>query len=291
VTDLASIAGALYALDLDAFTAERNARAAAVRGDDRALADSILALPKPSAAAWLVNQLVRTEPAIIGAALALGPGLRAAQSALDRDALRELGRERRLALGEVAEAARRVAGDRGRVASASIVDDVEQTVLAGIVDIDAAAAVRSGRLVHTLITIGAEPVDLGGAVAAPGEELADRGAAARPRRRQPETVAPDAAIARRAEVTAAERSATAARNELADADSELAAAADRHEHLVAQRDIAFAEYERLEHEVGAAERQRREAIRERDRAHRRVDGAERVLARAIDRLGQLDGTS
>jgi hypothetical protein len=288
VTDLASIAGDLYALDLDAFTAERNARAAAVRADDRQLADAVTALPKPSAAAWLVNQLVRTEPAVVTAALILGPALRAAQAALDREALRELGRERRQALGDVVEAARSVAGERGRPASSAVLDDLEQTVLAGTADEDAAAAVRSGRLVKTLITIGGEPVDLRGAVAAPGEELAERGAAARPRApRSPETAAPDHAVVARADVTTAEHSATAARNELAAADAELAAAADRHEQLVGERDHALAEYERLEKEVGAAERQRREAIRERDRAHRRVDGAERVLGRAVERLTQL----
>lgn len=294
MTDLASIAGDLYALDLDAFTAERNARAAAVRADatsddTRELAQAIAALPKPSAAAWLVNQLVRAEPETLSAALALGPALRTAQTALDRDALRELGRERREALGEVVAAARRVGTDRGRPVSAAIADDVEQTVLAAIADPDAENAVRSGRLVRTLITIGGEPVDLSGAVAAPGEELSQRGAAARPRASRPrETVGPSLAEKARAEKTAAEHSATAARNELTVADAELAAAADRHEQLVGERDDALAEYERLEKEVGAAERQRREAIRERDRAHRRVEGAERVLARADERLAQLE---
>jgi len=284
VTDLASIAGELYGLDLDAFTAQRNARAAALRSEDRELADAVAALPKPSASAWLVDQLVRAEPDIVSAALALGPDLRAAQATFDRDALRELGRERREALSAALDAARRVAADRGRPVSSTIADDVEQTLLAATADEDAAAAVRSGRLVRTLLTVGGEPVDLSGAVAAPGEELAERGAAARPRRREPAPAAPDRTAAARAEVRAAELSATAARDELAAADAELAAVVDRHEQLTAERDDALAEYERLEREVGAAERQRREAIRERDRANRRVEGAARVLARATERL-------
>jgi hypothetical protein len=294
VTDLASIAGDLYALDLDAFTAERNARAAAARADaavadGRELATAIAALPKPSAAAWLVNQLVRAEPEVLSAALALGPALRAAQEALDRDALRELGRQRRDALGDVVDAARRIGADRGRPVSAALADDVEQTVLAAIADADAAIAVRSGRLVRALITIGGEPVDLSGAVAAPGEELGDTGAAALPRAsRRPEPTGPGPAEKARAEKSAAEHAVTAARKELRVADTELAAAADRHEQLVGERDDALAEYERLEKEVGAAERQRREAIRERDRAHRRVEGTERVLARADERLAQLE---
>ena len=287
VTDLAGIAGELYALDLDAFTAERNARAKALRDDDRDLADSVAALPKPSASAWLVDQLVRAEPDVVAEALALGPALRAAQASFDREALRSLGAERRSALSDVADAVRRVAADRGRPVSAAIADDVEQTVLAGMLDEDAAAAVRSGRLVRSLQSIGGEPVDLDGAVAAPGEELAERGAAARPRRAVPAPKGPDRAAAVRAEIAAAEREATAARAGLRDADDALTAAVDRHEELTAERDDALAEYERLEREVGDAERARREAIRERDRANRRAEGAERVVARAQAKLDGL----
>jgi len=287
VTDLAGIAGELYALDLDAFTAERNARAKALRDGDRELADAVAALPKPSASAWLVDQLVRAEPDVVAEALALGPALRAAQASFDREALRSLGADRRAALSDVADAARRVAADRGRPVSASIADDLEQTVLAGMLDEDAAAAVRSGRLVRSLQSIGGEPVDLDGAVAAPGEELAERGAAARPRRAVPAPQGPDRAAAARAEIAAAERQATAARAGLQDADDALTAAVDRHEELTAERDDALAEYERLEREVGDAERARREAIRERDRANRRAEGAERVVARAQSKLDEL----
>lgn len=287
VTDLASIAGELYALDLDAFTAERNARAKALRDANRELADAVAALPKPSASAWLVDQLVRAEPDAVAQALGLGPALRAAQASFDREALRSLGAQRREALSDVVDAARRVAADRGRPVSASIADDVEQTVLAGMLDEDAASAVRSGRLVRALQSIGGEPVDLDGAVAAPGEELAERGAAARPRRAAPAPKGPDRAAAARAEVAAAEREATAARAGLQDADEALTAAVDRHEQLTAERDDALAEYERLEKAVGDAERARREAIRERDRANRRAEGAARVVDRAQARLDEL----
>lgn len=283
MTDLATIAGELYALDLDAFTAERNARAKALRADDRELADEVAALPKPSASAWLVDQLVRAEPDVVASALALGPELRAAQQSFDRDALRALGAQRRELLSEVADAARRVSADRGRPLSSSIADDVEQTILAGMLDQDAAAAVRSGRLVRALQSIGGDPVDLDGAVAAPGEELAERGAAARPRRAAPASRGVDRAAAAKAELAAAEREAAKAREAAADADEALAAAVDRHEELTAERDDALAEYERLERAVGDAERARREAIREKDRAIRRAEGAERVVARAREK--------
>lgn len=279
-----SAAGALYALDLGDFIAERKRLAAGLSDPDRAL---VAALPKPSAAAWLVNQIVRAEPDAVAAALELGVELRAAQSALDRDALRELTARRRDALRELADAARRVSADRGRPLSSAIADDVEQTFVAGIADEAAAAAVRSGRLVRVLQSIGGDPVDLEGAVAAPGEELPPgrgggaRGAAASTR--------PDPRVQARSDVESARAQADAARAGVDSADEELAAAAARHAELVEERDRALAEAERLEREVADAERRRREAIRSRDRAGRLLEGAERVAKRAEARLEALEG--
>jgi hypothetical protein len=287
MADLSEIAGELYALDLDSFTAERNRQAKELRAHEPELADAVAALPKPSAAAWLVDQLVRAEPDAVAAALALGGPLRAAQASFDRDALRELGAARREALSDLADAAHRVSAARGRPLSSSIADEVEQTLLAGIADEAAGAAVRSGRLVRALLTVGGEEVDLDGAVAAPGEELAERAATARParaRRAAASAPPPERASGARAELEEARTQAAEARDALAAADAGLTAAVEAHEDLVADRDDALAEYERLERAVGDAERQRREAIRERDRANRRMEGADRVVARAEARL-------
>ncbi|MGN6502976.1 MAG: hypothetical protein ACTHKX_08765 [Pseudolysinimonas sp.] len=302
-----SAASDLYALDLGAFTAERKRLAAGLTGDDRAL---IAGLPKPSAAAWLVNQLVRAEPDAVAAALELGVELRAAQSALDRDALRELTARRRDALRDLADAARRVSADRGRPLSSAIADDVEQTFVAGIADEAAGAAVRSGRLVRALQSIGGEPVDLEGAVAAPGEELPAGAAAGRGRgaagsggvhaggsrgsdgggaRGATGSARPDPRVQARSDVAAAHAQADAARAGVDSADEELAAAAARHAELVEERDRLLAEAERLEREVADAERRRREAFRIRDRAGRQLEGAQRVVQRAEARLEALDG--
>jgi len=279
VTDLATIAGELYALDLDAFTASRNARAKELRGDDRELADAVAALPKPSAAAWLVNQLVRSRAEPVAAALALGDEFRRAQAAFDRDALRELGRDRREALVGVADAARELAAERSRPFSAALGDEVEQTVMAGIADAEAADAVRSGRLVRVLQTVGGELVDLSGAVAAPGEELAARAGTARPRPKAAPPASETREDRRRQELAQARTDVEEARTAADAAAAALDDAVTGHEQIAAERDDALAEYERLESEVGAAERQRREAIREHDRARRRLEGSERVLAR------------
>lgn len=307
-----SAAGELYALDLADFIAQRKRLAAALTGESRAV---VAALPKPSAAAWLVNQVVRAEPDAVVAALDLGDELRAAQSAFDRDALRELTARRRDALRELAEAARRVSAERGRPLSSAIADDVEQTFVAGIADEAAGAAVRSGRLVRALQSIGGDPVDLEGAVAAPGEELragsaagrgsgaagggagagasgSARGAGAGARGAGAPGAAssprPDPRVQARSDLEAARARADAARAEVESADEELAAAAAQHAAVVEERDRALAEAERLEREVADAERRRREAIRSRDRAGRQHEGAQRVVGRAEARLEALE---
>ena len=276
------VAAELYGLDLSAFTAERNARAAA-SGADRA---AIAAYPKPSAAAWLVNQVVRSAPDAVAAAFALGPELRAAQASFDREALRELGTRRRAALADLAESARRVSVDRGRPLSSGIADEVEQTFLAGIVDAAAADAVQTGCLIRALHTIGGEPVDLDGAVAAHGTGFAGDAAAHRARGKAAPASGPDRAAKARAEVALAQTQAAAAREARDAVDDELRAAVDHHERLGAARDAAMAEADRLEREVGEAERRRRESIRNLDRANRRLEAAERVLARAEATAGQ-----
>jgi hypothetical protein len=275
---VSDVAGELYGLDLASFTAERNRVAATLSGAEKAM---VLALPKPSAAAWLVNQIVRAEPDAVADAIALGPDLRAAQSSFDRDALRELGAQRRDALRELALAARRVSAARGRPLSSAIADDVEQTFVAAIADEAAGEAVRSGRLVRALQSVGGEPVDLDGAVGAPGSVVG-------PGKRRPAAPAPDRGEKARADLEAARAQEEVARSELDAADEELDAAAARHGELLTARDAALAEAERLEGELADAERRRREAIRLRDRANRQFEGAQRVVQRAEAKLEGLN---
>lgn len=274
---MSDVAGELYGLDLASFTAERNRIAATLSGDEKA---TVLALPKPSAAAWLVNQIVRAEPDAVADAIALGPDLRAAQSSFDRDALRELGVQRRDALRELALAARRVSAARGRPLSSTIADDVEQTFVAAIADEAAGEAVRSGRLVRALQSVGGEPVDLEGAVGAPGSVVG-------PGKRRPVAPPPDRGEKARADLAAARAQEATAQTELDAADEELDAAAARHGELLKERDAALAEAERLEGELADAERRRREAIRLRDRANRQLEGARRVVERAETKVQDL----
>ena len=58
-------ADALYALPLEQFVPERTLLAKALRAEgDKEGAAEVAKLPKPSVAAWAVNQVVRTQPTL-----------------------------------------------------------------------------------------------------------------------------------------------------------------------------------------------------------------------------------
>ncbi|SDY75629.1 hypothetical protein [Herbiconiux ginsengi] len=165
---LGAIARELYALDPAEFTGARNNRAKLAADDgDRPLAKRIRSLAKPSVAAWAVNALVRHRFDEVETLLDLGERLRAAQDDLDRDAIRELGRERQRMLAAIGRSARDLGDDLGTTVSESAAVEVQQTLQAAMGDEAAAAAVRDGTLVRTFSGSGLDPVDLAGAVAVP----------------------------------------------------------------------------------------------------------------------------
>ena len=88
------IADELYALPLERFTPERDARAKAAKGD-KDLVAALKALRKPSLAAWVVNLLVRREADQVEQVLAIGAALREAQEGMDGAELRALTKQRR----------------------------------------------------------------------------------------------------------------------------------------------------------------------------------------------------
>ena len=71
----------LYGLPQAEFTAARNARAKELRKDDPELAAAVAALPKPTAAAAALNELVREDPSEARALIQSGKRLREAQEA------------------------------------------------------------------------------------------------------------------------------------------------------------------------------------------------------------------
>lgn len=132
----------LYGLPLDEFI---QARDAAAKKDK-----SLKALRKPTVAAWLVNQLVRHEKGTVEGLLELGDLLRAAQSKLDSDQLRELTEQRRTLLRSLAKEARALGKKLGQKVSEATEQEVIETLSAALADKDLGEQVRRGQLTEGL---------------------------------------------------------------------------------------------------------------------------------------------
>ncbi len=201
---LLEVADELYALPLDRFTPARDTRAKEAKGDKELVA-ALKALRKPSLAAWVVNLLVRRESAQVEQVLAIGAALREAQEGMDGAELRALTKQRRQLTSAVTGQARALAADEGVRVTQSVSDEVEATLTAGLVDPEAARAVRSGLLVRSLKTTGVDVVDVAAAVALPdalGFEASPT-TAATPAPPELHVVQGDAAARRREEAEAA----------------------------------------------------------------------------------------
>lgn len=166
--DIPTVANELYGLSLGEFTVTRNARAKEAKASgDKALAEAITTLPKPTAAAWVVNMLVRHHVDVVEQVLTLGESLRAASDHLDGEELRTLNRQRRQLTAAVTTQARGLARELGHPVTEAVATQVEETLRTAMTDPDAASAVRTGLLVRPLSATGFGPVDLAGAAAVP----------------------------------------------------------------------------------------------------------------------------
>lgn len=273
---LDAVADALYVLPPAEFTAARNARAAAETGE---LATRIKALRKPSVAAWAVNLLVRDGQ--LAEAVELSQALHEAQDDLDAAELGKLGRQRRALVAGLARRAAALAGDAGTALSRAVVDEVEVTVNAAIVDAAAGAAILTGRLVRTVHADGTDPAELADAVAGSVPGVADRPAPAR-----------DDLAARRARKAAeaaardADRAASEAEREAARVEAKLTKARERADLLRERLDDLRAELARIERDADAADdtvgRLEEESAQARVRAKTTVREAERARAALED---------
>lgn len=144
--DFEEVVDELYGREPGDFTATRNARAQQARADgNRALADQIGKLRKPTVAAALVNRLARDEPDQVQAIVDLGAALREAQDDLDGPTLRKLSAQRQQLVGALVKQA-----GAGTRLSESVARELEQTFTAALADAEAADAVASGRLTAAL---------------------------------------------------------------------------------------------------------------------------------------------
>jgi hypothetical protein len=262
----------LYGLPPEQFTAARDA---AAKHDK-----TLKALRRPTVSAWVVNTLVRRDPALLDALLELGASLAEAQRQRRGDDLRELGEQRRQLLQAVTARALELAG---RDVSASVRAEVESTLDAALADTGSGEAVRTGQLVRPLAYAGFGGVDLDGAVAplprrppsAPTRKDAARVAELEARALGAAGALDDAVRA----AERAQRAAEAAAEELASAVQEQAAAACRVREAEEQLETA-------RQATAAAKDRRTEAGKQAQAATRAVADAQQTADAARQALHQ-----
>lgn len=295
------IARSLYATAHPDFIGARNEAARELKkSGDMQGAQRVAAFRKPSVSADLVNRLVRESGDLADEIADLGATLRAAQVDADAATLRGLDQERRQLLVKAVAWARAEVERSGNTVTEAVLRDVEQTVWAAIVDEWAAATVQAGLLVRPLSPGGFGEVDVSGASALDVDMPTK---SARPVRRRPVKKAPKpaeptpkgppAAVqrARKQAVEALERTQASAQ----EAQHALEEAVGRSEAAEASLGGLEAEHERLRAELAEvtrrlrdsrqevsdsraglrlAEKQRRAAAAEVDRALSKVDPIE-----------------
>ncbi|MFG1668855.1 hypothetical protein [Streptomyces sp. Y7] len=288
--DLDTVADELYRLRPEEFTATRAARMAEARtAGDRALADRIGKLRRPSLSAWAGNLLVHESPGEVEPLLRLGEGLRQAHRDLDGAQLRELSRQQRVLITALSRQAGQLAAQAGHPITEAARHEVENTLRAVLADPDAAREWASGRLVRSLSADTGFPAVAAGAAPAPARPAGST-APARPAAKATKA----AAAEHRRQLTKARKEADAAARELRSREKEAATAsreafaAKKHWDDAQQRvsDLtAELQHAREEQQQArSAEQTARERARTADRgvreARRRADAA----AEQVERL-------
>jgi hypothetical protein len=289
------VARELYGLVPEEFTAARNERARAAKAaGDGELAGRVQSLRKPTAGAWLLNQLVRRHGDEVQQVLDLGARLRAAQGTVGSDELRALDRQRRQLTRAVAEQAAGLGREAGRRVTGATTADVEETLRSAMVDAAAGDALATGLLTDTFSSTGIEPVDLSRvvALAPPPAEPADTASgggndsedAARPDPARERLVA----TAEQA-VAEAEAALAAARDRVEVAAGEATSARRERERVEAQREEARRRLHDLDTEVEAAAEAEAVATRDEDRAQQAEASAVKAAERLATELRELLG--
>ena len=231
-------------------------------------------------AAWVVNMLVRHESEQVTQLLGLGASLREAQADLDAGALRELTRQRRQVTAAMSTRGRALGAELGEKVSEAVARQVEDTLHAAMVDVDAEAAVRSGLLTEPLTSTGLGTLDISDSVAdgsalgrkAPPAPARDAGLRAVP---EPEPTAEDT---ERERAEAREQAARALREAEAAADTagrKVEKARKRAEKLDARSLQLAAEMEELRRRVAELEHRQEQVADDLDEAHDKQQRAEK----------------
>nr|WP_260860250.1 hypothetical protein [Streptomyces cupreus] len=258
------------------FTAARNARMAAARtSGDRALAEKIGKLRRPSLPAWVSNLLVRERPDEVEALLRLGEGLRRAHHDLDGAQLRELSGQQRTLIRAVSREARQLAAEAGHPVGEDVGREVEATLHAVLADPEAAEEWAKGRLARPLEAAVGFPDVSPTAVRRPTAPPAPR-----PTKRRD-----DEALTRaRRDADTAVRELRALEEEAAEAGREAEAAQGRTAQLQEQISELSEELSRVEQDHRKAREAERQARDKLKAIERRVRDARRRSDTATARL-------
>jgi DNA repair exonuclease SbcCD ATPase subunit len=240
----------LYGKPLDEFTAARDALARDLRrAGDRAAAEKVKALRKPTVSAWAINQLARNERMKVRSVLVGGEKLRSAHAELlggGRPAkVTEASDAERKAISHLVSSAAKILSQAGHSPNESTLERVASTLRAAAVDDEGRLLLEKGRLTRDLDPSGFGPL---GAVATPTRQRAKGAVSATDRRRR--KAAEEKLRALRAELNQLTKAA-------ADADARVAA---------------------MRRELRAAEAEAREARRKVKRAAQRLETAGNELA-------------
>jgi hypothetical protein len=268
----------LYGVPPEEFMALRKELVAAAkkRGDADA-AKLIGAARRPTAAAWVVNLLVRHDLTAKPRLSELTEALRAAHSAMDGSRIRELTAVQRKLLDALVRSGLAAAGYTD--ASAAMRNDVTDTLQAAIADPDVAA--RLGRLEKAERWSGFG--DFGSVTAVSrGSERREAPLASQPVSAAPHESDDDAAIeaarallaVASAEVDTAETALREARASVVDRRGKVATARSR--------------YEKILETLSAAEREVETAEAAADAAEQSAEGAAARLATAKDELAHAE---
>lgn len=137
----------LYGLDPAAFLDRRNELAAAAKeSGDKEAAGQIAALRKPTQSAHALNMLVRSDPAQAEALVELSAEFRTAERGLDGAALRELTKQRRKLIDDLARQAFRAISARSP--SSGLREEVVSTLNAALADPGVAEQLCAGTLLR-----------------------------------------------------------------------------------------------------------------------------------------------
>jgi hypothetical protein len=287
--DVDEAADQLYALEPGEFIAARDALVAQARDSgDRELAAAITALHKPTAVAWLANQLARERKDQLADFLALGPPLREASETLSGPALRDLSRQRQQLVAALVQEARRVvAGRPGPRISEEVARALEATLHAALADPDAAAAVESGRLSGGLSHSGF------GAAPATGSAPAKSAPPSPAPGASKKASAADRRAAQRAKIEAELAQAWAEAREAAEARDEAVASAEQaarsYDHAKKLVGALQEELRGVQERLSAAERSRDSSRDERNRTAAAGEAAGRAAERARKLVADAQG--